>query len=119
MASFCPTVEDLCVVRGDSPVIPVVVSDENGDTVDITGYTFVMTVDPSPTPDSSANNNFSLTVGPVADGTDGTVFFQPSTGQMDLVPSVYFYDIQMTTTLPSVRTLMKGKFTVQQDVSKT
>ncbi len=118
MANFCPTVEDICVSRGDSPVMSVQVSDPDGGAVDITGYSFVLTVDTQPFPPDNVTNVFSQSIGPIVDGSSGIVQFQPSTINTNQTPSIYFYDIQMTTTTPSVRTLLRGQFEIQQDVSK-
>ena len=119
MASFCPTVEDLCVSRGDSPVMRFSVTKRSdGSVIDISsGYSFVMTVDSSPSPENADNNAFQVT-GTIYDGPNGIVQMQPSTAQTDISPGVWFYDIEMTTPVPSVRTIFKGKFTVQQDISK-
>lgn len=118
MANFCPSVEEICIARGDSPVISVRVTDDADVVVDITGFIFVLTVDISPEPIDNSNNVFSLSVGPVVDGTSGVVQFQPSIVDTDQSPKVYFYDVQMTTTTPSVRTLLRGNFQIDQDVSK-
>lgn len=117
MATFCPGSESICVVRGDSPVIPVEFFDENNTVIDITGWTGVMTVDSSPSPSSSSTNIFQVT-GVVAVGTDGVMTFQPSETQLNLTPKTYFYDIQVQTTVPSKRTPLKGEFQVVQDINK-
>lgn len=117
MANFCPVVENVCVSRGDSPVMFANVKDLTGDVVDVTGYTFTLTVGPAPDPSDDSNQIFQIS-GTVVDGPNGRVRFQPSTSNTDLTPSVYFYDIQMVTTAPSVRTVLAGQFEVKQDITK-
>lgn len=117
MAYFGPTKEDVEIVRGDSPVIPVKVTNKDtGAALDVTGGVFVLTVDPSDSPANSSGNLFTLN-GTVTDGPGGTVTFQPTTSQSDVAPGEYYYDVQMTLG-GSKRTILKGKFTVSQDISK-
>lgn len=118
MTNYCPIVQDMCVSRGDSPIIRVEVRDDAGSILDITGHSFVMTVDPSPAPENADNNLFSVSVPAIGDGSTGIVAIQPSSANTNQTPGVYFYDIQMTTTAPSIRTILAGKFTIQQDVTK-
>jgi hypothetical protein len=94
------------------------VRDTDNAVVDITGYTFRMTVDPSPSPANADNNLFTVD-GVVVDGPNGRVSLQPSTLNTNQTPRTYFYDIQMTTTTPSVRTIFAGKFEIRQDITKT
>lgn len=117
MADFCGSIENLCVRRGDSPIIGIIVKDDQLTAVDISGYSFLMTVDPSPAPSSNANNLFQV-VGVIADAANGRVTFQPSTVNTDQSPGVYFYDIQMITTASSKRTLLSGEFEIRQDITK-
>lgn len=116
--SFCPVQINLCVSRADSPIIALTVNalDELGQAVTLDGtYSFIMTVDPSPAPISNANNLFSVN-GIVR--ANNRVTFQPTSLNLTQVPSVYFYDVQMTTPIPSVRTVAAGQFEIQQDVTK-
>lgn len=117
MANFCPVEERICISRGDSPVIPVVVRDTNSAAVNITGYTFTFTVDTQPSPSDDTSNLFGIS-GAITDAANGRVEFQPSTSQTNLAPGVYFYDIQMITATPSVRTILSGVLEVKQDITK-
>ena len=116
MASFAPTDVEICIVRGDSPVIPVQVQDSTGAALDITGGTFVMTVDPSDSPSDATNNLFAVN-GTITDAANGRVQFQPTTVQSDQSPGENQYDVQMDLN-SSVRTILKGKFEIQQDITK-
>lgn len=119
MVSFCSAIENICVTRGDSPVIPVEIRDSVGAIVDITGYSFILTVDPSPEPSNNTNNLFQKTIPAIPDGSSGITQFQLTTTDTDQTPGVFFYDIQMTTTAPSIRTILSGEFEIKQDVTKT
>ena len=118
MADYCPVNQKICVSRGDSPVMFFRVKDADGNNVDVTGFTFLLTVDPSPAPSNADNNLFQVS-GVIDDGPNGRVRVQPSTANTDIAPGVYFYDIQMTTLDPSVRTIFAGEFEVLQDITKT
>lgn len=119
MANFCPVVTDICVARGDSPVMTFQITDpSDGSVVDITGFTFVLTVDPEPFPADAVNNLFQVTAGPIVGGTTGQVQMQPTTVNTNQPASAYFYDLQMTTLTPSIRTILRGQFQIQQDVTK-
>ena len=116
MAFFGPTIEDICVSRGDSPVIPVTVEDDAGAAINITGGTFLLTVDPSSKPTDASNLVFSV-AGVILIAVDGTLTFSPTTTDTDQVPGTYFYDVQMILA-GSTRTILKGKFEIQQDITK-
>ena len=118
VADFCPDIVDICVTRGDSPVMFFTVNGSGSSNPDITGFTFTMTVGPSPEPSDDSGQLFQIS-GVIVDGPNGRWSVQPSTSNTDLSPGVYFYDVQMTTLTPSVRTILAGKFTVKQDLTKT
>ena len=107
---------NIFITRGDTPVIPVEVKDGSSASYDITGGTFVLTVDPSQTPEDDSANVFSV-AGVISDGPGGKVSFQPTAVQTDQDPGQYFYDIQMTLS-GTIRTILKGFFTIEQDITK-
>lgn len=103
--------------RGDTyPDQITVLSQATGEPINITGYSFALTVDANSDPVSSATNLYSL-VGVIIDGPNGVVEFSPSAVQADLVGE-YFYDIQMTDTNGKKRTIVKGRYVYEQDVTK-
>lgn len=116
MANFSPTSIDICITRGDSPVIPVSVTDDSGAAIDIDTGVFTMTVDVSSEPSDNSNNLFQIS-GTITSAADGQVQFQPSTTDTDQTAGEYFYDIQMELN-SSVRTILKGTFTIDQDITK-
>ena len=108
---------DLTRKRGDTYADQIVVVDSTGVVVDITGYSFVLTVDPSNAPSSAANNLFSLTGG-IIDAVNGVVEFAPTALQADQAPGRYWYDVQMTDVGAAIRTIVTGRYTIEQDISK-
>ncbi len=109
---------DITRKRGDTYANQIKVMSKSSNTaVDITGYSFVMTVDPSNAPTSSANNLFQIT-GVIDDATGGLVSFAPSALQADQTVGRYYYDIQMTDNSGAVRTIQTGAYIFEQDITK-
>lgn len=102
--------------RGDTYAIELSVTDSSGTAVDISGYSFLLTVDPEKYPASSDNNLFQLT-GTITSALSGTVEFSPSAANTDAV-GTYYYDIQMTDSGGLISTLDSGKFKLVQDITK-
>ena len=116
MSSQLPATLDLCRVRGDTfPFTVQIVVD--GTPLDITGYTIVMTVDPSSEPPDALGNLFQNT-GVVTDGPNGRVTFTLTALQADQTPGEYFHDMQYTDGGGSIRTFAKGAYEVIQDITK-
>lgn len=116
MADFRAQSEDLLVTRADSPVIPVTVT-SGGSALDITGYTFTLTVNASDDPADDTGALFQIS-GTVVDGVNGRVDFQPTTVNLDQIPDRYNYDIQMVGG-GSTRTILKGVFQIDPDITRT
>ena len=112
-----PVTIELCRRRGDTFVDKFIVKDAAGVVVNITGFSFLLTVDPSPTPTTSGNNLFQLT-GVITDAVNGAVEFGPSAGQANQTPSTYFYDIQQIDAGGALRTIAIGTYIFEQDVTK-
>jgi hypothetical protein len=113
----CPQDLDICRVRGDTYPFVMVVKDENGLPIDITGFSFSLTVDPSPDPTTTAANLFTLT-GSIIDGPNGKVRFSLSSPQADQAPGIYYYDVKMIDTASAERTIVRGEWAFEQDVTK-
>ncbi len=103
--------------RGDTYAETITVTDTTGAVIDITGYTFKLTVDPEKAPVSAANNLFSIT-GTILSAVAGTVEFAPSAPQADQTPGTYYYDIEMVDGAGRIRTIALDKYIVTQDISK-
>lgn len=83
----------------------------------ITGYVFLLTVDPSKTPVDATNNVYQI-VGTILDAAAGRVEFAPSALQADQV-GAFFYDVQMVDGAGRKRTIEGGKYKYEQDITKT
>lgn len=105
--------------RGDTKAFQFTI-DEDGADLDITGHTFLMTVnvDVDPTDPPVTPDEWQLTASLVAPNTDGKFKFQPSAPNMDLEPGVFFYDIQMTDPGGEITTVIAGTLTITQDITK-
>jgi hypothetical protein len=103
--------------RGDTYGETITVTDSTGTAIDITGYSFVLTVDPEKAPATAANNMFSIT-GTILSAVSGTVEFAPSALQADQTPGTYYYDVQLVDGAGRIRTIALDKWVVTQDISK-
>lgn len=104
--------------RGDTYADEFAITSEaTGLAIDITGYSFVLTVDPSKTPANADNNLFSIT-GTITDAAGGLVEFAPTVQQANQTPGAYWYDVQMTDAAGRIRTIDSGRYTITQDISK-
>ena len=118
MADFRPVVEPILITRGDSPIIPVNVT-SGGSALDISaGFAFTLTVNASDDPADDTGALFQLT-GTIADGPAGLVTFQPSVVQSLQTPDKYNYDVQMVSATTGTRTILKGDFTIDPDITRT
>ena len=104
-------------MRGDTFPMQFSLNQSDGSALPITGFTFLLTVDPSEGPDNADSNLFQLT-GTIVDGPGGVVSFAPSAIESNQLPGEYYYDIQMIDASLAVRTVAKGKFTFLQDITK-
>lgn len=113
-----PTKVNLERKRGDSYGDEFTISSTTtGAIVDITGYTFLMTVDPSADPEDSTTNLFQV-AGNITSALFGKVEFAPTAEQTDLPAATYYHDVQMTDGSGRKRTIAFGKYTITQDITK-
>ena len=103
--------------RGDTYAEVVTVLDPDGGIQDITGYTFALTVDPNRNPTDATTNLFSI-AGSVTDAANGIVEFPLTADDADQAAGDYWYDIQMTYPDLTIRTLVKARWKVIQDITK-
>lgn len=115
--SFKPSTVNIEFTRGDTFPFVLEITDGSNNPIDITGYAFLLTVDPSETPSDALNNLFQLT-GSTIDATNGKVQFALTGVQADQTPGVYYYDLQQTDPSSSIRTIAKGTWTFIQDITK-
>ena len=84
--------------------------------INITGYSFLMTLDPSKVPVDETTKIYQLT-GTVVDAAAGRVEFVPSPSQANVVGN-FFYDVQMIDGAGRKRTLVVDKYKYEQDITK-
>jgi len=107
--------------RGDTTAFTVTIEEPNGTLVDVTGYSFIFTVDPSKAPAAGGGELYSLSVGSgitISDGPNGEITIGMSVSDSDQTPGDYFYDLQMTDLGSLITTILKGDYEVIQDITK-
>ncbi len=111
------TEKEICWGRGDSDAKGFVVQDSAGVAIDITGFSFKLTVSSDKDPTDQVNEQFSIT-GVLGSPTAGEVSFAPSISDTDIAPGTYFYDIEQTDGSSRIKTIIKGKAKIIQDITK-
>lgn len=115
---------EICRFRGDTKAVKrVITQDGSPSTVDITTFSFLMTVNTVKNPvegSPTVGTQLFQTVGTITDGPNGKFEFEytASPNPAELDPGGYFYDIQMTDGAGIISTIAKGKYTVKQDITK-
>jgi len=107
--------------KGDNRIFTITVKDASGVAVDITGGAMVFTMK------KHENDPTGLIVKDSAVGIAEVEFTNPTNGIADIkllpadtsgLPAItYVYDVQFTTSLGSVHTLLKSKLTLFEDVT--
>lgn len=103
--------------RGDTHPLTFALTDNDSVAIDITGFSFLLTVDPAEEPTDGVNNVFSI-AGVILSAVGGTFKFTLSTGQSDNLGE-FFYDIEMIDAASAIRTISKDAWTWEQDITKT
>lgn len=117
LLNICPVEIDLCISRGDTTPFTFTMLEADGTTpVNITGFTYLLTVDPLEEPTDALGNLFQLT-GTVTDGPNGIVQFQLSVTQANNLGE-FFFDLQQTDGAGDIRTVVKGEWEFKQDITK-
>lgn len=108
---------DITRKRGDTYADEFIVkSAATGRPLDITGYTFLLTVDPSKAPLTAATKAYQI-AGTILAATAGRVEFAPTPTQADRV-GAFFFDVQMIDGAGRKRTIDSGKYKYEQDITK-
>lgn len=107
----------ICWARGDSDAKGFIIQDSAGVVVDITGFTFKLTVNSEKDPTTTVNQQFTV-VGAIVDAALGKVAFSPSITDTDIAPDTYFYDIEQTDGSGKISTVIIGKCVIVQDITK-
>lgn len=119
VADFQPIPLNICVTRGDSPIIPFKLTNADGTDADISDATFTLTVSDTEEPTDATGQQFQVAGVIIGDGTTGEFTFQPSTTNNNLDPNAeWFHDIDIVSATYGTRTLFKGQYQVSQDINK-
>ncbi len=116
---------EICRFRGDTQPLKFQVTQSGSpSTIDITGYSFLFTVNSERNPDIDVSpevgtQQFQIT-GTITTAVEGRFEFryEASPNPSELIPGTYYYDIQMTESGGNVRTIGKGKYVIKQDITK-
>lgn len=106
--------------RGDTDPLQFRLVDKSGGPIDITGYTFRLTVDSleSPTdPTRPTATQIFAADGVITDAPNGRFEFAMLVAMSDQTPGTYYYDVERTNGT-SVRTIVKSTFQFIQDITK-
>ncbi len=103
--------------RGDTYADEITVTSDTGAVINITSYTFLMTLDPSKAPIDASSKLYQV-AGVILDAPNGRVEFAPTALQADQTPGTYYYDIQMIDGAGRIRTIALDKYTYTQDITK-
>jgi hypothetical protein len=106
---------DITRKRGDTYPIEVAIT-ADGTPLNITGASFVLTVDPRSAPVDDTQNLFALTAD-IVNAATGLIEFPVTLMQSDNLGK-YYYDIQMLDAGGIIRTIAAGRFTFVQDITK-
>lgn len=100
------TYADEFIIKSASTTLPL----------NITGYTFTLTLDPSKEPADASSNVYAL-AGTILDAANGRVEFAPNALQANQL-GAFYYDVQMVDGAGRKRTVVAGKYTYKQDITK-
>ncbi len=104
--------------RGDTAPDKIFVTDPEaaGAPLDVTGFSFKLTVNTEQDPDPGTE--IASINGSITNPSGGEVEFPWTVGDADQVPDDYFYDIQQIDTAGRILTIAKERYQFQQDVTK-
>ena len=113
---------DICWGRGDNDPKGFTIKDSAGAAIDVTAFSFTMTVNDAKNPEPVGPpivgvEQFTI-VGVIVNGPAGQISFSPLTSETDIPAGTYFYDIEQTDASSKIKTLVKGKLKIIQDISK-
>ncbi len=112
-----PDTVNLCRTKGDTFADQFTIQTAAGVAVDITGASFLLTVDPNPDPTSAATNLFQV-AGVIVTPAAGILTVTPSAANVNIDPDTYFYDLQMTDGSGGIRTVAAGTYEILPQVTQ-
>jgi len=108
---------DITRARGDTAADLINLQDSAGAALDVTGFSFVLTVNSIENPPDNTTELYNI-AGTILDAPGGVVEFVPLIGDVDQKYATYYFDIQMTDDVGRIKTIDKGEYTYSQDISK-
>jgi len=112
-------IEDIClsIKRGDSWSKTMYFNDENGNNIDITGWTIFLTVK-AKADDLDAAAVISKTITTFSDPTAGIAEISLTPTDTNQVIASYVYDIQVKTNVGEIYTIVEGILTITKDITQ-
>ena len=107
----------ICWGRGDSDAKGFIIQDSAGVAINITGFSFKLTVNSDKAPTGTVNQQFTV-IGAITDAPNGKVAFSPTVTDTDITPDTYFYDVEQTDGSGKISTKIIGKCLIVQDITK-
>ena len=106
--------------RGDDWTVKFTLTDSNGQVLDITGYSYWMTLKSDPTAADPGNAQVGPIVAGSPDASQGIVYITIPKAQTELLtPGSYHYDLQQVDDQGKVQTLLIGKVSVAADITRS
>ncbi len=123
--NLCAVDFEICIQRGDTFAWTIRLEDTAGVAIDLGTNTYVLTTNTDSDPPDNTNEIFQLT-GTVLNQTTNTgeIQFQVSAANwttfdgVTTAPDTVFYDLEENSG-SGLRSIAKGDFKVEQDISKT
>jgi hypothetical protein len=106
--------DDITRYRGDTWPDTITVIDKLGNPIDISTFTFVMTLDNKSEPVDETTRLYQLD-GEVVNGPNGIVEFSPTEEQADRA-GIYYYDVKMIDGTGRKKTIKKAAYVYSQDI---
>lgn len=103
--------------RGDTLADRFTVTDVDGNPVDITSWTFQLTLSTEKNPVDDTNQVVQID-GVITNAAAGEVEFPWDTTKANRTPGNYYYDIQYVTDSAAIFTVEKGTYKFTQDINK-
>lgn len=119
-----PAIENIKHVQGDTFVFEIVGYNKDGTAYDFTGHTFLMEIKKKATDETPVveidNDSFTITQNSygVEAGVNNVIQIEHDASEFEITPFCYVYDLQMTDADSKIQTILKGEFSVSQDVSE-
>lgn len=117
--NVCPFDLDLCFTRGDTEPFSFALVDDStpAAAIPITGFSFLLTANTEQDPINDDNQLFQLSGFIGADPLLGIVTFSPIVATF-LNAGDFFFDVEQTDASSKIRTIIKGKLEIRQDITK-